>query len=58
MCEVINVSSNLQALHLHYNRIKGKGGTMLAHTLENNKTIKVLDLSFNSICGSNFETKF
>lgn len=58
MVEVINVCSNLEALHLHYNRIKSKGGTMLAHTLENNTTIKVLDLSFNSICGSSFETKF
>lgn len=36
---------------MSYNSFFGKGGAMIASELENNENIKILDLSFNAICG-------
>ena len=36
----------------HFNRIMGNGGSAIADAVAQSKSIKTLDLSYNSICGS------
>jgi hypothetical protein len=39
-------------LFAHYNRITGPGGSALADAISGSKSLQLLDLSFNLICGS------
>jgi hypothetical protein len=40
-------NSSLKVLNLHWNKIKAKGGIKIAEALGVNKTLKILDLSWN-----------
>ena len=44
-------SERLQTLQLHWNKIRAKGAIALARALKLNKTVQILDLSFNSFGG-------
>ena len=42
-------SDKIETLLLHWNMIRQKGAISLAKAIKNNTTIRVLDLSFNSL---------
>ena len=44
----IETSAILETLQLHWNKIRAKGAIMLAKAVKKNRTLKILDLSFNS----------
>ena len=44
----IDKSECLETLQLHWNKIRAKGSMFLAKSIKANRTIKVLDISFNS----------
>lgn len=45
--KLIDICGSLHSLFLHYNKIMGKGATILAQNLSTNSTLRVLDLSHN-----------
>ena len=46
-------NDTLQELYLHWNSMKGSGGTEIFKVLQNNKSLKVLDFSYNLLgCGN------
>lgn len=51
VCQVIQHCPTLEQLYLNYNMIFCKGSRLLAEELSRNDSVKVLDISFNSICG-------
>jgi len=51
LCKVLRHCKNIRGLFLHFNRILGPGGAQLARSLTSNRFLKVLDISFNQICG-------
>lgn len=44
----IDKSQTLETLQLHWNKIRAQGAIYLAKAIKNNKTIKIVDISFNS----------
>lgn len=53
-CEKIAIfiefsGSAIKSLSLHWNKIKSRGGILIAESLKKNETLKVLDLSWNLI---------
>jgi len=40
--------SSLKSLLLHWNKIRGKGATLLAKAIKVNDTLQIFDASFNS----------
>lgn len=49
IAKVLRTCTSLKGLFLHYNRIRGPGGKVLADNLRVNRFLKVFDVSFNSI---------
>ena len=49
---MIRDSPKFEALYAHYNRIMGPGGGTIADAISKSKSIRMLDISFNSICGN------
>lgn len=49
---VLAKNKNLQELYLHWNCIRSKGGGIIFRELYKNDTLKVLDISFNSLGSS------
>ena len=49
---MLESNDSLEELYLHWNSIKGFGGAEIFKALQNNKTLKVLDFSYNLLgCG-------
>lgn len=46
---MLNRYVHLRALILHWNQIREKGSVALARALRKNKTLQILDISFNSL---------
>ena len=44
----IDKSETLETLQLHWNKIRAKGAMSLAKSIKTNRTIQILDMSFNS----------
>ena len=42
---------------MHYNRILGFGGVELADAIGSSKSLQVLDISYNSLCGTGITKK-
>ena len=53
----IQKNPTLEELYLHWNCIRSQGGAELFRQLGKNDTLKVLDLSFNSMGNLDVETK-
>ena len=51
ICKVIYSTETLVSLFIRYNQILSKGGNMLAQHLQDNTTVQIFDISFNSIAG-------
>ena len=51
LVSVIYNCGSLFSLFIHYNKLFGKGGMLIAEVLEQNRNIKIFDISFNSIGG-------
>ena len=49
LASFIEKTELLETVQLHWNKIRSKGAIDLAKALKGNKTVKVLDLSFNSM---------
>jgi len=49
---LIRSHQTLEGVFAHFNRIMGPGGGAIADALCNSKSLKLLDLSFNSICSN------
>lgn len=47
--ELLILNSDLKELYLHWNYLKSEGGTQLFEGLLANKTLRVLDLSYNQM---------
>jgi len=45
----LKLNLNLKVLLFHWNKIRGKGGSLIAKSLINNRSLIVLDGSFNSL---------
>lgn len=49
---MLEKNESLVELYLHWNSIKGVGGAEIIKTLQANKTMRVLDFSYNLLgCG-------
>jgi len=51
LVSVVNNCVNLAELHIAYNQIFSEGSTLIANEIMENYSLKILDISFNSICG-------
>lgn len=49
MAQVVRNNDALRELYLKWNQIKGEGGALLFCQLQENSSLKVLDLSWNSL---------
>lgn len=48
VAEFVSRSKKIDTLQMHWNKIRGRGSMYLSKALKNNRTLKVLDCSFNS----------
>ena len=44
----INKSKKIETLQLHWNQIRAQGSMYIAKAIKSNRTVKILDVSFNS----------
>ncbi|CAG9323140.1 unnamed protein product [Blepharisma stoltei] len=49
IAKLIELSTTLQKLDLHWNNIRGEGAKMICRAISHNKSLKILDLSWNAI---------
>ena len=54
---LIQECERLRLLFLHYNRVLGFGGVEIAEAIGRSKSLQVLDISFNSLCGTGLVKK-
>ncbi len=51
MAQMININNTLVVLFLHWNKLKPRGGIVLAKALAKNSSLQILDLSYCSMGG-------
>lgn len=54
---LIQECPKLRLLFMHYNRVLGFGGVEIADAVGQSKSLQVLDVSFNSMCGTGLKKK-
>lgn len=54
MSEMLIYNQSLVSLILHWNKIKNKGAAEIAIALIENNSLKIFDISYNSIRATNY----
>lgn len=56
MSEMLIYNQSLASLILHWNKIKNKGAAEIAIALIENNSLKIFDISYNSIRATNYNS--